>query len=47
MSGLRRALSSAYLRIENVILDIQLPDKDGKAVYSNLIKLRPEIRVII
>ncbi len=33
--------------IDLSLLDIQLPDMDGKAVYSNLIKHRPDIRVIV
>jgi two-component system cell cycle sensor histidine kinase/response regulator CckA len=33
--------------IDLTLLDIQLPDMDGKAVYSNLVKLRPGIRVIV
>ena len=33
--------------IDLALLDIQLPDIDGKEVYSNLIKLRPGIHVIV
>jgi signal transduction histidine kinase/CheY-like chemotaxis protein len=33
--------------IDLTLLDIQLPDMDGKAVYSKLTELRPEIRVIV
>ncbi len=34
-------------KIDLTLLDIQLPDMDGKTVYSGLIKLRPDLRVIV
>lgn len=33
--------------IDISLLDIKLPDMDGKSVYTHIIKLRPKIRVIL
>ncbi|MEZ4529329.1 MAG: response regulator [Desulfobacterales bacterium] len=34
-------------KIHLAILDLGLPDMEGKEVYSHLIRLRPEMRIIV